>query len=80
MSLDPVRGARVRRMVLDQSTWPNQRALPMKRIIGGRGEFGVIRAPVDPSNIVISYYEDPNRHQGRFGSVEELIADGWAVD
>lgn len=79
MSLDPIREARVRRMLFDQSTWPNPRVLPMKRIMNnGNGSFGVIKPPVNPNDIRIITYDGQPFEQ--FENIEELIAAGWTVD
>jgi hypothetical protein len=79
MSLDPERAARVRRMVLDRSTWPGG-VLRMKRVEDGVAivEFGMI-VEAEPDWIAIAV-DDPVIGVRTFASIEELIAAGWAVD
>jgi hypothetical protein len=74
--LDPIREARVRRMVLDPSIWP-QRYLCMKRI-GVKFEFGIIASDVRPNRIVIT---DLGHVQiAAFDNIDQLVEAGWAVD
>ncbi|KAA0573468.1 hypothetical protein [Azospirillum sp. Sh1] len=76
MALDPVRAARVRRMLPDKTTWPGT-VLAMKRIEEGCiVEFGDIRSSTAPFFIHLG----PGRAPLRFDTVDELIAAGWAVD
>ena len=79
MARDPVRAARVRRMVPDKTTWPGP-SLSMKRIEGDRiMEFGVIwNQDVMPDGRI--YLTLLNGREEPFDSIEELIAAGWAVD
>lgn len=76
--LDPVRAARVRRMVTDPDTWPGAE-LRMKRIVDDRiVAFGKIADPDDADGDRILLTR--GGVIDRFESVEELIAAGWAVD
>jgi hypothetical protein len=74
--MDPVREARVRRMVLDRSTWPG-RALCMKRT-DTRMDFGVIYEAEQP--IVIHHHPHEGTGVWTYQTIDELIAAGWCVD
>lgn len=78
MSLDPVRAARVRRMVPNPSTWHGAAMLQMKRIEGGRiMEYGTIwKSKLASDRIPIL----SGKTEIVFASVDDLIAAGWAVD
>jgi hypothetical protein len=79
MSLDPERAARVRRLVLDRSTWPGG-VLRMKRVEDGVAivEFGMI-VEAEPDWIAIAV-DDPVIGVRTFANIEQLIAAGWAVE
>jgi len=79
MSLDPVREARVRKMVLNPSTWPSDQ-LCMKKISGNNlmnAEFGVMVEWPLPELVIFSH---GGENFQKFESLDELIAAGWAVD
>jgi hypothetical protein len=79
VKLDPVREARVRRMVLFPGTWPGA-CLHMKRLAEPM-MFGVIYPEgIQPGRICISASPGENRVAVYFDSLEALIEAGWAVD
>ena len=79
MPLDSETVACVRHMVANENTWPLP-VLNMKRIEGDTTQFGQIGPRVgDPHAPCITLY----RADGVmcvFKTVEQLIADGWAID
>ncbi len=79
MKLDPVREARARRMVLDDSVWPQSSRLCMKRIGDGPMDFGVIvSGDAKPNQIIVRDYEHEEVHI--FDSIDALVEAGWTVD
>ena len=65
--------------------WPQWPQLPVKRARDGKGEFGVlveVMNGVEPTvylkNLFMRFTDDTPTL--RYGSIEELLADGWKVD
>jgi hypothetical protein len=88
--MDKIREERVRRMVLNPDTWPND-MLSMKKLgydlnAGKWGTeeedayFGVIKEPVDPKDIRIFSYGKRGKVIASFDSIDRLIEAGWCVD
>lgn len=81
--MDSVREQRVRRMVPDPSTWPQQSHLWMKRIDRHANqsvsvEFGKLRWL--PSGRIAIACDLPQEALYIFENVDSLIKAGWAVD
>ena len=74
--LDTVRATVVRRMLSDRSTWPLP-TLRMKRIEGDRVTAFGENNTTAPEEIIIREVGGVER---RFGSIEQVIEAGWAVD
>jgi hypothetical protein len=77
MPLDPVREARVRRMVPDRSTWPGG-VLRMKRLHKAMPDFGAVLLMTEGRVAILVEY--PVETTVAYPDLDALIAAGWAVD
>lgn len=75
--MDPVREARVRRMVPDKSTWPLRDVIHVYRLseLHGYEVLGTITDPTPPY-VVFGLDNIPWTYQ----TLDGLIAAGWCVD
>ena len=74
--LDPVREARVRRMVPDPTTWPGG-VLRMKRL-GKVPDFGMVIRMTEGRVAILVEYPVPTTVV--YPDLDALIAAGWCVD
>lgn len=71
--------------ILDQEQWPLWPVLPMKR--RGTMDTGFLAGPYTPTNVTESVtlylgniYRIADAVPCEYGTVRELLADGWVVD